>query len=341
MTDRLSMVVLLASALLVAACSNGGAGFQGNAHSSKKKSNVVRDGGVTPAASADAAPVRTDDELIVFASDSTPKSFTGKAWRERVAPKWMALNALDLVASDPVAQTDGRLQTMFAKMGNLPHYTTPDDVEAVRRDYPQLFAAEGATFSAADAKAAAAKIRQGLLKQVVITDADENGLGLSDGTLTMSEQDSIDRFQAIYERQLDDDAKVAAENAAIEAKAASDKVAADNAIKAQQEAQRKLDLEKAELAKAAVIAQQKLDLAAATPAPAPAPAPAPQPVAQKPLIPKGCFRIGGTGYWSNGQGQSCAFLGPTLQGHCGTTNFYDLQEYGDQQGNKDVGACHD
>lgn len=61
----------------------------------------------------------------------------------------------------------------------------------------------------------------------------------------------------------------------------------------------------------------------------------------KPLIAKGCYRIGGTGYWSNGSGQSCAFLGAKLKDHCGTSNFEDLGQYSDHAANRDVGACRD
>jgi len=56
-------------------------------------------------------------------------------------------------------------------------------------------------------------------------------------------------------------------------------------------------------------------------------------------LPQGCYRIGGTGYYSNGIGQSCAFLGNQLQAICGTADFFSLWERADHAGNTDVGGC--
>lgn len=40
--------------------------------------------------------------------------------------------------------------------------------------------------------------------------------------------------------------------------------------------------------------------------------------------PQGCYRDGPAGFYSNGQGHSCPFLGSQLQSICGTTDFYSL-----------------
>jgi hypothetical protein len=45
-----------------------------------------------------------------------------------------------------------------------------------------------------------------------------------------------------------------------------------------------------------------------------------------PPVPFGCYRIGGGGFFSNGAGRSCPFLGSQMQSICGTTNFWALPE---------------
>ncbi len=55
-------------------------------------------------------------------------------------------------------------------------------------------------------------------------------------------------------------------------------------------------------------------------------------------IPVGCYRVNGTGYYSNGSGQSCPFLGDKMVKYCGKdlSHFNELPQYCDNAGN-DVG----
>lgn len=58
-----------------------------------------------------------------------------------------------------------------------------------------------------------------------------------------------------------------------------------------------------------------------------------------PPVPFGCYRIGGTGFFSNGAGHSCPFLGPQMPQFCGTTNFWALPERVDHGLNQVDGQC--
>ncbi len=57
------------------------------------------------------------------------------------------------------------------------------------------------------------------------------------------------------------------------------------------------------------------------------------------ILPQGCYRIGGGGFYSNGQGASCAFLGSSMQAKCGTTDFNSLKSLPSHGGNHEDPAC--
>jgi hypothetical protein len=58
-----------------------------------------------------------------------------------------------------------------------------------------------------------------------------------------------------------------------------------------------------------------------------------------PPVPFGCYRIDGGGYFSNGAGHSCVFLGSQMQAICGTTNFWALPPRADHGLNNLDGPC--
>ena len=80
--------------------------------------------------------------------------------------------------------------------------------------------------------------------------------------------------------------------------------------------------------------------AAAAPAPAPVATAAPTSAPQSPpILGRFCYRVGATGLFSNGGGQSCGLLGPNLQASCGTSDFNALQARNDHGGNQVQGPC--
>ncbi len=58
-----------------------------------------------------------------------------------------------------------------------------------------------------------------------------------------------------------------------------------------------------------------------------------------PPVPFGCYRIGGGGFFSNGAGRSCPFLGGQMPALCGTTNFWALPARNDHGLNAVDGQC--
>ena len=69
---------------------------------------------------------------------------------------------------------------------------------------------------------------------------------------------------------------------------------------------------------------------------------APQPVVNPPaqnILPLLCYRVGPTGFLSNGGGQSCPFVGCKMQEICGTSDFNALTPRSDHGANQVGAAC--
>lgn len=86
---------------------------------------------------------------------------------------------------------------------------------------------------------------------------------------------------------------------------------------------------------------QKQPVPQPQPQPAPQPQPQPQPPPPPPRLRAGCYRIGGGGFYSNGNGASCTTCPALIIHHCGMSMeyFWNMIEFGDHQGNEHQGWC--